>query len=69
MSVGKDTNDDLADIMHCKCGVCDHVSRTDCIRGQCYCCDLEDAFALLTRFEFEPQSKIVTNERRNNIFA
>ena len=49
------------DLMHCKCGLCNHQSRESCINGHCYCCDLEDMFALLSRQEFEPQSKIVTS--------
>jgi hypothetical protein len=64
--VHKDGSEYRSDIMHCKCGLCDHDSRTDCISGRCYCCDLEDAFAVLTHFEFEPQSQMVTNERQKD---
>lgn len=39
-----------------------HDSRADCINGRCYCCDLEDMFAILAQMEFESQSKIVTRE-------
>ena len=50
-----------SDLMHCKCGLCNHESRESCINGHCYCCDLEDMFAILSRQEFEPQSKTVTS--------
>ena len=54
-------------LMHCKCGLCNHKSRESCINGHCYCCDLEDMFVLLSRQEFEPQSKTVTSfvQKRN----
>lgn len=56
--------DNLAEseIMHCKCGLCNHNSRADCINGHCYCCDLEDTFAILSQHEFEPQSKVITSQ-------
>ncbi|HEV8386084.1 MAG TPA: hypothetical protein VGQ03_00525 [Nitrososphaera sp.] len=53
----KDGSGYRTDVMHCRCGLCDHDSRNDCISGRCYCCDLEDAFAVLTHFEFEPKAK------------
>ena len=39
----------------CKCGACDHESKSLCIEGQCDCCDLEDTFAILSQHEFEPR--------------
>ena len=55
-------------LMHCKCGLCNHKSRESCINGHCYCCDLEDMFSILSQHEFEsPQSKIVTKEHLNQI--
>ena len=48
------------ELMHCKCGLCNHHSRADCINGGCYCCDLEDTFSILSQMEFEPQSKIAS---------
>jgi hypothetical protein len=48
-------------LMNCKCGLCNHDSREDCIKGRCYCCDLEDTFAILSQSEFEPQSRIATS--------
>jgi hypothetical protein len=63
-------NSKYGDLGHCKCGLCDHDSRFDCISGRCYCCDLEDAFSILTHHEFEsPQSKFVTRERLNDSIA
>jgi hypothetical protein len=58
------TDDDL---LHCKCGLCNHESRSDCINGRCYCCDLEDIFAILSRHEFEPQSHVATKERVSDL--
>jgi hypothetical protein len=49
------------DLMHCKCGRCDHEDRSACVNEKCYCCDLEDMFAVLTRHEFEPQSKLLAD--------
>ena len=50
-------------LTHCKCDLCHHSDRIECISGRCYCCDLEDAFSLLTLHEFEPpQSQLVTRE-------
>ena len=51
------------DLHSCKCSLCEHDWRHSCIEGKCYCCDLEDSFALLTRQEFEFQSRLVTEER------
>lgn len=65
----KDDPDYGADIMHCKCGQCDHASRGDCIDGRCYCCDLEDIFAVLTHFEFEPQSNLIASEHQKDVLA
>ena len=49
---------------HCKCGLCDHEDRMECIAGKCYCCDLEDAFSILSHHDFEPpQSKIATEQK------
>ena len=49
------------DLMHCKCGRCDHEDRSACVNEKCYCCDLEDMFAVLTHHEFEPQSKLLAD--------
>lgn len=49
------------ELMQCKCGLCNHHSRADCINGHCYCCDLEDMFSILAQMEFEPRSKIVAS--------
>ena len=58
------------ELAHCKCGLCDHDDRSDCISGRCYCCDLEDAFSILTRHEFEsPQSKFATSGRITDTIA
>lgn len=38
-------------IMHCKCDICGHGSRLDCINNKCSCCDVEDQFAILARAE------------------
>lgn len=54
---------------NCKCGLCEHDVRVSCIEGKCYCCDLEDMFALLTQQEFEPQSKFVTEQRLKDALA
>jgi|GEM_PF-5872587 hypothetical protein len=37
----------------CKCKECCHRSRVFCMSQECKCCDLEDAFALLTLREPE----------------
>ncbi|HKU50555.1 MAG TPA: hypothetical protein VJP79_11435 [Nitrososphaera sp.] len=52
-------------IGRCKCGSCDHDHRSECIAGRCYCCDLEDAFSLLTHHEFEEaHSGLVADDKR-----
>ena len=58
-----------SDLLHCKCGLCNHSDRSECISGRCYCCDLEDAFAILTHHEFEPQSKLATGDRLHDTLA
>lgn len=46
-------------LMHCKCSLCNHNSRELCIHGNCYCCNLEDIFSILSQHEFEsPQSRL-----------
>jgi hypothetical protein len=50
------------DLLNCKCGLCEHGSRRSYFTGGCYCCDLEDIFAILSQQEFEPQSRIVTKD-------
>ena len=50
------------ELMCCKCSICSHDSRADCINSRCYCRNLEDIFAILAQMEFESQSKIVTRE-------
>lgn len=57
------------ELMRCKCGLCNHESRESCINGRCYCCDLEDTFAVLSQQEFEPQSKVVTKEHLNELLV
>jgi len=47
------------DLMRCKCGLCNHDSRRSCIEGRCYCCDLEDIFAVLSHIDFEPHSRLL----------
>lgn len=39
------------EVTACKCDVCLHSSRIDCINARCQCCDLEDEFAMLARAE------------------
>lgn len=59
-----------SDLMRCKCGLCSHDNRMDCVDGRCYCCDLEDAFSILTHHEFDsPQSKVVTSQRHQDSLA
>jgi hypothetical protein len=54
-----------SDLMRCKCSLCNHDSRSDCITsGNCDCCNLEDIFSILSQHEFEPQSKVVTSKNR-----
>src|SRR5574338_640447 len=48
----------------CKCGVCNHSSKTSCIHQDCDCCNLEDMFSLLTHFEFEPRH--LKNDHRDS---
>jgi hypothetical protein len=45
-----------SDLMCCKCGSCGHDSRYDCVKSRCFCCDLEDTFAILTHHEFEHEA-------------
>jgi hypothetical protein len=53
-----------ASVYRCKCGLCEHDSRSLCIEGHCECCDLEDAFAILSHQETEsPQSRRKTEYR------
>lgn len=40
-------------LVFCKCSVCSHEKKLECISEKCGCCDLEDAFSLLTHVEFE----------------
>ncbi len=56
----------MSDLHRCKCGLCLHDSRADCINGRCYCCDLEDMFALLTMHEFEPRSRLLASYAHEN---
>jgi len=51
------------DLLQCKCGLCGHDPRIYCINQKCYCCDLEDLFALLSHQEFAAQSKLAMEEQ------
>ena len=54
----------------CKCNLCEHDKRFDCIAGNCECCDPEDIFSLLSPKEFEPpQSQSVAEERLREAMA
>ena len=56
------------DLIYCKCSLCNHESRESCIKGPCYCCNLEDMFSMLSLHEFEPpQSSVVTKEYLNEL--
>ncbi len=35
----------------CECSDCASHSLADCVNNRCSCCDLEDAFAILSRQE------------------
>ena len=50
----------------CKCGNCQSHTMADCINGRCYCCDLEDMFALLTMHEFEPRNRLLASYAHEN---
>jgi hypothetical protein len=39
--------------MNCKCKMCVHDWRNDCIEGYCNCCELEDGFSLVVKAEFD----------------
>jgi len=41
------------DYTHCKCDKCQHDSRNDCLGYGCRCCDLEDAFSLAVRADWD----------------
>ncbi|HEU4605085.1 MAG TPA: hypothetical protein VFS46_02485 [Nitrososphaera sp.] len=41
------------DYLKCGCAKCTHKSRKECIAGNCQCCNLEDAYSLATRVDFE----------------
>jgi hypothetical protein len=54
-------------LLKCKCRIFEHSLRKTCIVGKCYCCDLEDMFAILLQPEFEtgfPSMKVESVVRK-----
>jgi len=43
-------NDEIA---ACPCGKCECKARSQCIEGNCPCCNLEDAYSLMLGFNAE----------------
>jgi len=41
------------DYLKCRCARCAHESRRECTKKNCDCCNLEDAYSLATRIDFE----------------
>lgn len=37
--------------VHCRCQNCRFHTLADCINNRCDCCDLEDAFAIMSKQE------------------
>ncbi|HKX81841.1 MAG TPA: hypothetical protein VJL54_06260 [Nitrososphaera sp.] len=42
------STDDSKQVLDCPCLECKHEFLADCITNSCNCCDLEDAYFLLT---------------------
>jgi hypothetical protein len=40
-----------AEILKCKCTVCNHDDRKQCLLLDCQCCNLEDQYSMLTNVE------------------
>jgi hypothetical protein len=39
------------DLVYCDCGKCDHDGRSACVNESCFCCDIEDTYAVAAHFE------------------